>query len=170
MPYKVGERVKQYLVVALALLAVVIAYFRFVHDGTKPSEKIGSPPPKVVASKTYAIKKQRPQSIEKTVYALNKYKRTEIKDIFMPPTFPEPAQASARASAEVVEPRPEPTVTLELKGTIIGNSQPMAIINDKFVRIGEKVGDYEVVDITENTAYLKSGAHKKRIQMLTPLN
>ena len=63
---------------------------------------------------------------------------------------------------------PALAVTLELKGTILGGKNPMAIINDKFVRTGEKIGGYKVVRITPNTVYLRAGSHQKVIKVLTP--
>ena len=44
----------------------------------------------------------------------------------------------------------------------------MAIINDKFVQTGEKIGGYKVVRITPNTVYLRAGRHQKVIKVLTP--
>ncbi len=44
----------------------------------------------------------------------------------------------------------------------------MAIINNKFVRIGEKIGEYKIVSIDPNEVLLKSGRHEKVLKVLTP--
>jgi len=44
----------------------------------------------------------------------------------------------------------------------------MAIINDKFVQMGEKIGGYQIVRIDPNEVLLRSDSHEKVLQVLTP--
>ena len=66
-----------------------------------------------------------------------------------------------------VETSPAPIGSLELKGTIIGGKEPMAVINDKFVRMGEKIGEYQIVKIYPNEVVLRSGSDEMALQVLT---
>jgi hypothetical protein len=67
-----------------------------------------------------------------------------------------------------VETSPVPIGVLELKGTIIGGKAPMAVINDKFVRMGEKIGEYKIVKIDPNEVVLRSGSQEKVLQVIAP--
>jgi hypothetical protein len=176
MPQKasdISEKVKLYLVIALALAAASIAYFRFIHKKNDTGVTVTGPPPAEVTFDISQIAKtedRRPQAPGLPLYdSLN----GDIKDIFEPV---KPAIEPKPAIQTKLEPPPAgtakqttaPEVTLELKGTILGGNNPMAIINDKFVRTGEKIGDYQVVKITPNSVYLKAGSHQKVIQVLNP--
>lgn len=61
---------------------------------------------------------------------------------------------------------PAPPLNVELKGTIVGGNEPLALINDKFVRLGEKVGEYQVIGITPSAVHLKAGDHRKVIHVM----
>ena len=39
-------------------------------------------------------------------------------------------------------------------------------MNNKFFRVGEKIGGYRIVAIAPNTVYLKAGRHQKVIRVL----
>ena len=47
--------------------------------------------------------------------------------------------------------------SLKLKGVIVGGKHSIAIINDKFVRTGERINGYRVLQIAEKEVLLKSG-------------
>jgi hypothetical protein len=86
-----------------------------------------------------------------------------IRDIFRPVQLPTESD-----SLNQVETTPAPIGVLKLKGTILGGKVPMAVINDKFVRMGEKIGEYQIVKIDSNEVVLRSGSHEKVLQVLTP--
>jgi hypothetical protein len=88
---------------------------------------------------------------------------THIRDIFAPVQLPTDSEALIRA-----EQTPGPSGVLKLKGTIISGKIPMAIINDKFVRMGERIGEYQIVRINPNEVLLRSGSQEKILQILTP--
>jgi len=165
-------------VIALALVAAVVAYFRFVHKGTEPA------PPATVAGTPSgqtqfdpnSVKTARSQRLRVSRPALTEPLRRDIRDIFTPaqlPPKPKPVvQPPTPVLSKPVEKTavvalPAPPLNVELKGTVVGGNEPLAIINDKFVRLGEKVGDYQVVGITPSAVYLESGKHRKVLQVIS---
>ena len=49
-----------------------------------------------------------------------------------------------------------PTPSLNLKGTIVGGERPIAIINDQFLRQGDQIGEFKVVNIGKKEVVLNS--------------
>ena len=66
MPTKTSEKVKLYLVIALAVAAALVAYFSFVHKGQDTPVKVAGRPPQEVKYKSYKIEKTRPQRLPAT--------------------------------------------------------------------------------------------------------
>jgi hypothetical protein len=171
MPTKKSEKVKLYLVVALAAVAVLIAYFTFVHNGKDAPVKAAGLPQPVVKVDLKKIEKPRLQGPENVRIPSDAYLNLEIRDIFTAAALspePEVKKKKKRAVRKTVRPIPPPAVNLDLQGTIIGGRKPMAIINNKFLGVGEKIGDYQIVAIAPNTVHLKAGPHKKVIRVLNP--
>ncbi len=56
---------------------------------------------------------------------------------------------------------------MTLKGTIVGGKRPIAIINDRFVRMGDRIGDYQVVEIDKDRVTLRSGIYEIVLEVLT---
>ena len=89
-----------------------------------------------------------------------------IRDIFerpyihIKPEPPAPAGGTAAKGAALRE------IPLELKGTIISGDRPIAIINNQFLQLGDKIDVYRVSSITSNEVLLKAGSHKKTIQVM----
>jgi hypothetical protein len=54
---------------------------------------------------------------------------------------------------------------LKLRGVIVGGNNSIAIINDKFVRIGEQIDGYKVVRIAAKEVLLKSGNKTIRLRL-----
>ncbi len=173
MPTKRSEKVKLYLVIALAVAAALVAYFSFVHKGKATPVKVAGRPPQEVKYKGYKIEKTRPQRLQATRFSSAEPLNLDIRDIFAPvelPAEPEPAVETKKEQTikKIAKQIPAPTVTLDLQGTILGGKIPLAIINDKFFKVGQKIGDYQIVRITPNTVYLKAGRHRKVIWVLNP--
>lgn len=185
IPTMNSEKIKLYLVIALALVAAVVAYFRFIHKGTEPvtpatvagtpATVAGTPSPQTQFDLN-SVKTARSQRLRVSRPALTEPLRMDIRDIFAPlqlPPKPKPVDqpkpqvlTKPVEKAPVVVP-PAPPLNVELKGTVVGGNEPLAIINDKFVRLGEKVGDYQVVGITPSAVYLKAGNHQKVIYVMS---
>ena len=194
MPMANNEKIKLYIVVALACVALIVAYFRFFNQKNGPSAIITKPSEKGMTIKIEPHKKSdqwsSKQPAEKIVtYKIEPYKKTiqripkqpaanrqsvlvtDIRDIFKPPPIPpEPERqvdAGNRGLAASKEAAPK-EIPLELGGTIIGGKTPMAIINEKFVRLGEKIDIYRVVRIDPNEVVLKAGSHQRILKVLKP--
>lgn len=183
MPTERSEKIKLYLVIALAVAAVILAYFRFIHKKNDTGVNTTSPPSAELKFDIQQIVRPKARRRQAPRLPLHEPLSGDIRDIFAPvkPAIePKPPIQTKQAPALVntVKQAPAPidtakqtpalAVTLELKGTILGGNKPIAIINGKFVRTGEKIGGYEVVRITPNTAYLRAGRHQKVIKVLTP--
>ncbi len=54
---------------------------------------------------------------------------------------------------------------LELNGTIVGGNNPVAIINNQFLRTGEWIGGYQVVKIDKYKVLLSSGDYQKVLEV-----
>ena len=55
--------------------------------------------------------------------------------------------------------------SLKLKGVIVGDKHSIAIINDKFVRTGERINGYRVVRIGEKEVLLRSGNKTVKLRL-----
>jgi len=88
-----------------------------------------------------------------------------VKDIFAEPVRPEPPQPASEENQGEEELKPPPPMTL--KGTIVGGKRPIAIINDRFVRMGDRIGDYQVVEIDKDRVTLRSGIYEIVLEVLT---
>jgi len=183
MPNGRSEKIKLYLVIALAVAAVILAYFRFIYEKNDTELNITSPPSEELTFDIRQIAKPKARRRQAPRLSLHDSLSGDIRDIFAPvkPAIePKPPIQTKQASApldtakqasaplDTTKRTPAPAVSLELKGTILGGNKPIAIINGKFLRTGEKIGGYEVVRITPNTAYLRAGRHQKVIKVLTP--
>ena len=163
MPTKKSEKLKLYIVVGLALVAAVVAYFRFIHKNNAPDAGIATPPPQEVKFDVSQIQKTKPTRPREIRLPVNESLSINIRDIFSPVQLPAESEPLIEA-----EQAPVPTGVLELKGIIMGGEKPMAVINDKFVLMGEKIGEYQIVRIDPNEVLLRSGSHEKVLQVLTP--
>jgi hypothetical protein len=164
MTPKKSEKLKLYIVIGLACVAAIVAYFRFVHKKNGAESDIAIHPPKEVKFDVTQIQKIKPKKrpLEPRL-PVNESLSMNIRDIFTPVQLPTESDPLMQ-----VETSPAPIGVLELKGTIIGGKEPMAVINDKFVRMGEKIGEYQIVKIDPNEVLLRSGSHEMALQVLTP--
>ena len=158
MPSETSERIKLYAVIALAIVAAAVAYFRFLHE-TGP--KVPSPPAPGPDSRAPAVTLdlELPEidaSLledrrlgEKTADALPS---TGIRDLFSRLTV-----SQKPAPREIVRKAEIPRASLKLKGTILGGKKPIAIINGQLLGTGDKIGGYEVLGIGKNEVLLRAG-------------
>lgn len=169
MPTKRSEKIKQYIVIALAVVAVVVAYFRFFHKGTPPRADVAARPQPQGKVNLQKAEKPRPQMPPAAPFPVEDFLNPDVRDIFEPGVLPPDPGVEKKAEGEKgAGPKAAPTVGLDLQGTIIGGKSPLAIINNKFFRVGEKIGSYRIVAIAPNTVYLKAGRHQKVIRVLEP--
>jgi hypothetical protein len=83
-----------------------------------------------------------------------------VKDVFSPQPLTVRKQRTERGKqAEKENP------VFELKGTIVGRQRPIAIIDDRFVRTGDYINDYQVAHIGKKEVILASGDKKIKLEM-----
>ena len=161
MSEKKPERVKICLIIALSIVLLVVVYFRFFHKKTTHAAvpvqyKASIAPMAVPQVELPSSQKDEGPKREGRAQA-----RALPRDIF------EPAKAPPQRETE---PRPQeparPTMALTLKGTITGGENPIAVINDKFVYTGDRIGDYEVLTIGNDEVVLTSETHSMVLKVL----
>ena len=87
-------------------------------------------------------------------------KRLDIRDIFAPMDLPE----ADTGKGEQKKDTPVPTFTLG--GTILGGDSPMAIINGKFIREGDEISGFKVLQIANNAVRLSNGKEEIELKVL----
>lgn len=164
MAGKKSEQIKLYLVIGLALVFVIIAYFRFTGAKSNNAEEIGSsvlPPAEQV---NFATPKTETKGLQICNYrdpAVHKRIQMAIRDIFSP--LADPTKARNQDSEETSR---NPVESLTLAGTIVGGKKPIAIINDQFVRIGDWIGEFRVIRIGKKDVLLDSGDQKMALEIM----
>jgi hypothetical protein len=91
-------------------------------------------------------------------------RRDFVRDIFAPLI----ALPKEKPPPKKRQPQPpKRTISLKLNGVIIGGRNPVAIINDKFVRLGERIDGYKVVRIEKKEVFLKSSNRTIQLRLAT---
>ena len=158
-----SDKVKLYVVIGLSFVAACVAYFRFIHKGNETGTDILSPGPEETKFDVSQIEKTKPRGTKVPRLTVADSASTYIRDIFVPLQLPTDSEALVRA-----EQTPAPSGVLKLKGTIMGGKKPIAIINDRFLGKGERIGEYQIVRIDQNEVLLRSGSHDKALEVVTP--
>jgi len=164
MAEKKNDTVKLYIMIGLAVALMVSGYFRFfgrkVAVGTSaaaPHSDASNPGiPRIV---------DKPQAETPAGSATRDFRsvKTRIRDIFAAPL---PSQLRKIVNARQEASKPVLPTTMKLKGTIVGDQNPIAIIDDAFVRKGDRVGDYQVVRIAKDEVLLSSDSNRIVLRVL----
>ncbi len=161
MAEKKSNRIKIYITIGLAIVLVINGYFRLIHARIKKSAKPPTPQPSlapinitIILTKLKQAKQSESEGFDVLQYA--------VKDIFAEPVRP----AQPALEENQMEEIPEPPPPMTLKGTIVGGKRPIAIINDRFVRMGDRIGDYQVVEIDKDIVKLTSGNDEIVLEVL----
>ena len=160
MPGKTGERIKIYVVIVLVVVFVILGYFQLFHNKAD------------VEAKSIAPVESEPEldlsSIETTIKS-----RLQMSEA---PSF-EPFQPIARDiftslkslnKAKVPKKqnqKPKPLPPLRLKGTIVEVDRSIAIVNDRYLRIGDLIHGFKVVRIGKKEILLVSGQRQLALEM-----
>jgi hypothetical protein len=149
------ERVKLYIVIGLSVLFLVVGYFRFFHVPVSvPVIDVKVIPPAVKADESVPGPP-----------------RTSIRDIFEPrkqtaaEAHPPGGPAALAVPAVPAEPS-KPLPSLKLTGTIIGGKNPLAFINGRTLRLGEKIEGFQVISITREQVTLVGEGRKMLLNVL----
>ena len=161
MAEKKPERVKIYFIIALSILLLVLVYFRFFHKKTTHA----AVPGRYQASVAQLALPQVELTISQKGQGSKKEGREKARAL--PRDIFEPAKAPRRRETQPPSQEPvRPTMSLKLKGTITGGENPIAVINDKFVYAGDRIGDYEVITIGKDEVVLTSGTHNMVLRIM----
>ena len=161
MPEKKSESIKIYIVIGLALVLVIVGYFRFIR---KPPANATIESPSVataVQPDVHSILKKSPQSDTWRKSPTAESLRPIVRDIFVP------LKSLKKTDIRPVDQSPPiPRPSFDLRGTIVGSGKPIAIINDRLVRAGDSIGEYKVVRIGKTKVLLDSGKERIALEML----
>jgi hypothetical protein len=166
---KQREKIKFLVVIGLAVVFVIVAYFRFMPQ-EEPSA-VAAPAASVddsrVAIPGAEIENRQRDSQSKASDAF--VRRVVKRDIFTPMNIPLPVKVKKKTVAQepVSKPLPEATSipAFSLGGTIVGGDKPIAIINNQFVRTGDSIGGFKVVRIDKFGVQLASEKRSVRLEM-----
>ena len=151
------DRIKLGLVVGLSIVLLTIVSVRFLKSKTAegvlvPVAKVVKisrlPIPEMPSLNSANFRKHQEQKPPHELVALP-------RDIFRPTKRPPMRREKSLHSKNSHAKKPAPV--FQLKGTITGGSEPLAIVDDRFVRRGDVIKDYTVARIDEDKVVLRSG-------------
>ncbi len=161
MPGETTERIKIYVVIGLALVFVIIGYFRLFYKKSDAEAKsithVESEPEFNLSSIESKIKSRLQVSKESSFESFQPIAR----DIFTSLKSPGKAEIPKMQNEKL-----KPLPPLELKGTIVGGDRSIAVIDDKYLRIGDSIDGFEVVWIGKKEVLLKAGQRQMVLGML----
>jgi hypothetical protein len=155
-----SEETRMYVLLGLTAVLVVALYFRFTH---KESAEATAEAPAETAPGRLAIPEVNfdvLQSNRLLGRAVREVLRDPVRDIFVP------GGTIDSDDSELPAPRGSGTIaSLRLKGVVAGGKNPLALINDTFVRTGDSIDGYRVVRIDKKEVFLDSGIEIFRLEM-----
>jgi hypothetical protein len=165
---KKSKQIKIYVVIGLSLILLIVAYFRFVHQRKEsvgghespntPVPQAAIPIPQVDLAH---VRMQIQQKSTQDEFDRHETLPTFIRDIFSPM---KPLRKAEPSPTEQRGPRRAPS--FELKGTIVGGGNSIAIIDDRFLRTGDSIGNYTVVRIAKNKVTLSADDRQIVLEVL----
>jgi len=180
MPQSKAEQIKLYIIIGLMVLAAATAYFRFFHK-KKPTAATTAAGAPAAGLTVPEIKTALLKSTTSAKSPAPEPGDIDLRNIFSPVRWPKEAEAQpddtdvddmelemaeARADEELqLQPKPFPQV--KLLGTLIGGKKPIAIIDGQFMRTGDAINEYKIVEITQNEVLLKYGDKEVILKILT---
>ena len=156
-------RIKIYLIVGLALVLAALVY-RYLHARAAQNRSIAPPPATATVSEVPELPDLYPERQRKTQVErsnIRELRRLFVRDIFAPGR----SLPKARRPTKKGGPVQRQVTSLKLRGVIVGGQHSIAIINDKFVRTGERINGYRVVRIAEKEVWLKSGNKTVKLRL-----
>ena len=164
MAEKKSEKLKLYLVVGLAVVFLIMAYFQFFRPETdsEVSAALQEQPSAEKASMDIRqVIENKPQTGENRRTSVPKEIKTVVRDIFSPQATPKKRGSLTRERDDH-----DSGESLNLAGTIVGGEKPIAIINNQFFRTGDWIGEFKVVSIGKKDVVLDSGDQKMSLEIM----
>ncbi len=156
---KKGDKVKLFVVVALAIFAMVFAYFRFFYEKSPGIAIPGSATSPIVNLEVPKI--DYPSSGQEQSHRTleNSSQYAKIRDIFSPLKLLDKDKGKEKPVAK-------PVPAFNLSGTILGGGSSVAIINSKFLRMGDQINGFRVTEISKNQVRLRLGDKEIVLEVL----
>jgi hypothetical protein len=162
---KPPARIKIYLVVGLGLVLAALAYRYVKTKAARPGNLVSTPAtaslldiPELSLFRQESLPTTRPAKSN-----VREPRRDSIRDVFAPSrSLPRGKSQRPTKKGRSVQ---RQVTSLKLRGVIVGGKHSIAIINDKFVRIGERIDGYKVVRIAAKEVLLKSGNKTVRLRL-----
>jgi hypothetical protein len=162
MSAKKPERAKIYLIVVLSIVLIVVVYFRFFHKKTTHAAVPARYKAQVARLVVPQVQLPHVQTAKQPEGAVPEWNRAMTRDIFKPLKAPPPKEKIQQTKQKPSK----PTMSLKLKGTIVGGEKPIAVINDQFVHTGDWIAEYQVLRIAKDEVFLSSHAHQMVLKVL----
>jgi hypothetical protein len=167
MPANKTDRIRIGIVVGLALILVTVVLLRFFHS--KTADGVLVPHAGNVDMTRLAMPKVPAVDLEIDGVRQKEAPESDLliltRDIFRP-SSPPPLMDGEKNGQSKSADTPRPVPTCQLKGTFTGGSEPLAIVDDRFVRCGDVIQDYTVTRIDEDKVFLRSGKHEIALEVL----
>ena len=163
MPKMTVDQIKKYIVIGLSLVMAIVGYFRLIHGKTQPEEMIN---PSLSDATTHGFEMQ---IVEPVTWQQEDWHarlaaepmRPLRRDIFLPA---KPLKSMKRKPVANIQRKPAPK--LKLRGTVVGGDEPIAIIDDQFIRTNESIAGYKVIWIGPKMVVLRSGEKKLILELM----
>ena len=142
-------------------MLIIGAYFRFIHAKVRRGKDVAASTAPLAQLNVPLINKEKPKNKRSGGSSVDQYLVASIRDIFSPPE-----SSTDKESLSKKETDEEKVSSFTLKGTIVGGERPIAIINDKFVRTGDWIGEYKVARIGKKEVLLDSDGEKVVLEIM----
>jgi hypothetical protein len=154
------DQVKMYILLGLSMVLLVVVYFRFAH---KKSGQEGTLEPSTAAAAHLEIPEVEFDSLPTGRWVglpVPRVPRDPVRDLFMPGRGSVEAESEGSGTPGSVS-----VASLKLRGVVMGGKKPVALINDEFLRPGDRISDYQVIRIEEKEVLLDSGIDIFRLRI-----
>jgi hypothetical protein len=157
------DQIKKYIVIGLSLVLAIVGYFRLIHGRSQPEEIINPSLSDSTASEfeTQIVAPVTWQQEDWHARLAAEPMRPMKRDIFLPA---KPLKSLKVKPVAKIPQKPAPK--LKLRGTVVGGDEPIAIIDDQFIRTHESIAGYKVAWIGPKMVVLDNGEQKMVLEML----
>ena len=156
-----SEQIKPVIVFVLALVLILVVYVRFMRPkGPATARDTASPAPAATLEVPRVALEKRGEGGWHTP-PVGPPDREPLRDIFTPGASPAGQGGALPGEEESVS-----FASLKLRGVVAGGPRPVALINDRFVRLGDRVYQYRVTSIGAKEVWLASGMETFQLRIL----
>ena len=163
MPKMTVDQIKKYIVIGLSLVMAVVGYFRLIHGKTQPEEIV------IPSLSDLTTSEVEMQIVEPVTWQQEDWHSRLVaepmrplqRDIFLPA---KPLKSVKVKPVAKIPQKPAPK--LKLRGTVVGGDEPIAIIDNQFIRTNESIVGYKVIWIGPKMVVLHSGEKKLILELM----